>query len=151
MGRPSVLISRTLPQEVMVETTAKFDVLTRSGDDPMTEAEAIDCLQKYDAAITTLADGFTAKAFATVEQPRCRILANFGAGVGHIDVVSARAKGVVVTNTPGTVTDATADIALALILMTARRTVEGDRLVRSGKRSGWKPTQLLGAHVTGKR
>ncbi|HRO14809.1 MAG TPA: NAD(P)-dependent oxidoreductase, partial [Paracoccus sp. (in: a-proteobacteria)] len=78
-----------------------------------------------------------------------RILANFGAGHNHIDTAAAKAAGVVVTNTPGVVTDATADIALTLILMTARRAGEGERLVRAGLWTGWQPTQMLGTHVTG--
>ena len=82
--------------------------------------------------------------------PRCKLLANFGVGYNHIDVAAARAAGVAVTNTPGAVTDATADIALTLILMSARRTAEGERLVRSGAWQGWHPTQMLGLHVTGK-
>jgi lactate dehydrogenase-like 2-hydroxyacid dehydrogenase len=78
------------------------------------------------------------------------LLANFGAGFNHIDVAAARASGIEVTNTPGAVTDSTADIALTLILMTARRAGEGERLVRAGGWTGWHPTQLLGLHVSGK-
>ena len=80
----------------------------------------------------------------------CKLLANFGVGFNHIDVTTAKAAGVAVTNTPGAVTDATADIALTLILMTARRAGEGERMVRAGAWDGWHPTQLLGTHVTGK-
>ena len=151
MKRSSVLISRILPQRVMEAAGERFEVVARTRDAPMTVAEATECLQGHDAAVCNFADGFTSEAFNAVGRPRCRILANFGAGYNHIDVSSAKAMGIVVTNTPGTVTDATADIALALILMTARRTVEGDRLARSGSWTGWSPTQLLGAHVTGKR
>jgi lactate dehydrogenase-like 2-hydroxyacid dehydrogenase len=85
-----------------------------------------------------------------VPSPRCRLLANFGVGYNHIDVAAASAVGIAVTNTPGAVTDATADIALTLILMTARRAGEGERLLRSGDWTGWHPTQMLGMHVTGR-
>ncbi|MBC7739618.1 MAG: D-glycerate dehydrogenase, partial [Candidatus Saccharibacteria bacterium] len=98
----------------------------------------------------TLGDLFRADVFADLPRPRTRILANFGVGYNHIDVAAARAAGLQVTNTPGAVTDATADIALTLILMTARRAGEGERLLRAGAWTGWHPTQMLGTHVTGK-
>jgi lactate dehydrogenase-like 2-hydroxyacid dehydrogenase len=83
-------------------------------------------------------------------EPRARLLANFGVGYNHIDVAAARAAGLAVTNTPGAVTDATADIALTLILMTARRAGEGERMLRAGAWTGWHPTQMLGMHVSGR-
>jgi lactate dehydrogenase-like 2-hydroxyacid dehydrogenase len=95
-------------------------------------------------------DAFRGAAFAEVPAPRCRLLANFGVGYNHIDVDAARAAGVAVTNTPGAVTDATADIAMTLILMTARRAGEGERMVRAGLWTGWHPVQMLGLHLTGK-
>jgi lactate dehydrogenase-like 2-hydroxyacid dehydrogenase len=107
-------------------------------------------LAEYDIVLPTLGDRFQADIFAAVPAPRCRLLANFGVGVNHIDVASARAAGLEVTNTPGAVTDATADIALMLMLMTCRRAAEGERLVRSGRWEGWHPTQMLGLHLTGK-
>ena len=85
-----------------------------------------------------------------MNKPRCKLLANFGAGYNHIDVNAAKEKRIMVTNTPGSVTDATADIAITLMLMTARRAGEGERLLRRGKWTGWHPTQLLGLHVGGK-
>ncbi|MDN5567758.1 MAG: D-glycerate dehydrogenase, partial [Paracoccus sp. (in: a-proteobacteria)] len=81
--------------------------------------------------------------------PRCKVLANFGAGFNHIDVTAAKAAGVIVTNTPEVVTDATADIALTLMLMTLRRASEGERILRAGEWVGWNPTQMLGRHLTG--
>ena len=115
----------------------------------MTQDEAAQALAEYDAILPTLGDRFSAAAFAG--PVRARLLANFGVGYNHIDVDAARAAGVAVSNTPGAVTDATADIAMTLILMTCRRAGEGERLVRSGAWEGWHPTQLLGLHVTGKR
>ena len=108
-------------------------------------------LRDYDAVLPTLGDRFSKAVFADVPNARCRLLANFGVGYNHIDVAAARAAGIVVTNTPGAVTDATADIAVMLMLMSARRAAEGDRLVRSGQWEGWHPTQMLGLHMSGKR
>jgi len=106
--------------------------------------------REFDVVVPTLGDRFSAEIFARVENPRCRLLANFGVGYNHIDVAAANAAGVQVTNTPGAVTDATADIAMTLILMSARRAGEGERLVRRGAWEGWHPTQMLGLHATGK-
>lgn len=145
-----LLISRALPDSVMDAARARFEVTERATTQPMTLDECIAALAGQDIVIPTLGDEFTARAFAAVPAPRCRLLANFGAGFNHIDIDAAGAAGVAVTNTPGAVTDATADIALTLILMTARRAGEGERLVRSGGWTGWHPTQLLGLHVTGK-
>lgn len=108
-------------------------------------------LSDYDVILPTLGDRFQAGIFAQVPTPRARLLANFGVGYNHIDVAAAKAAGLVVTNTPGAVTDATADIALTLMLMSARRAGEGERLVRSGRWEGWHPTQMLGLHLSGKR
>jgi gluconate 2-dehydrogenase len=115
---------------------------------PMTADEARDAVQTYDAILPTLGDHFTAQAFQG--DLRCKILANFGVGYNHIDVVAARAAGIQVSNTPGAVTDATADIAMTLILMTARRASAGEAMLRAGQWTGWAPTQLLGMHVSGK-
>lgn len=149
MAGPRILISRALPDSVMERARKEFEVKVRDSDGPMTVAEATESLRNFEGVVTTLADDFTAEAFTATGSIRCRILANFGVGVSHIDAGAANAHGIVVTNTPGAVTDATADIAMSLILMTARRTAEGDRLVRSGKWTGWTPTQMLGRHVTG--
>jgi len=146
----SLLITRTLPDAVLKAARDRFEVTLRADQSPMTEAEAAAALGTHDAILPTLGDAFTAGAFATAGAPRCRVLANFGVGYNHIDVDAARAAGVTVTNTPGAVTDATADIALTLILMTARRAGAGERMVRAGAWDGWHPTQMLGLHVTGK-
>jgi gluconate 2-dehydrogenase len=149
---PEVLFTRRLPDAVLAAARARFSVTVRDDTRPMSEDEAVAALNGYDAVLPTLGDAFRAPALSRVHQPpRCRLLANFGVGVNHIDVAAARAAGIAVTNTPGAVTDATADTALTLILMTARRAGEGERLVRSGRWDGWHPTQMLGMHVTGKR
>lgn len=134
----------------MAAAEARFDVTCRTTTQPMTHADCVAALADYDIVLPTLGDAFRAEAFTAVPAPRCRLLANFGVGYNHIDVAAARAAGVAVTNTPGAVTDATADIAMTLILMTARRAGEGERLVRAGRWQGWHPVQMLGLHLTGK-
>lgn len=146
-----LLITRPLPDAVVQAAKARFDVVLRDSTAPLTEAELRASLHDFDLVLPTLGDLYKAAVFADVPAPRARLLANFGVGYNHIDATAARAAGIAVTNTPGAVTDATADIALTLILMTARRAGEGERLVRSGRWQGWHPTQMLGLHVSGKR
>ncbi len=134
----------------MQAAQARFDVTARSSTQAMTPDELRASLRDYDAVLPTLGDLYRAEVYADVPNPRAKMLANFGVGFNHIDVVAARAAGLQVTNTPGAVTDATADIALTLMLMTARRAGEGERLVRAGAWQGWHPTQMLGMHVSGK-
>ena len=146
-----LLITRALPDRVLQAARARFDVTLRDNDTHPDEAELQAMLRDYDAVLCSIGDRFSAATFAAVPQPRAKLLANFGAGFNHIDVAAAKAAGLPVTNTPGAVTDATADIGVSLILMAARRLGEGERLLRAGQWSGWKPTQMLGTHVTGKR
>jgi lactate dehydrogenase-like 2-hydroxyacid dehydrogenase len=143
-----LLITRPLPDLVIETAKASFDVTVRAETKPLNGTERAAALRDFDAVLPTLGDQFPANAFAS--QPRARILANFGVGFNHIDAVAARAAGLEVTNTPGAVTDATADIAMTLMLMTCRRAGEGERMVRAGNWPGWHPTQLLGMHVSGK-
>lgn len=145
---PKLLITRPLPDLVCEAAQAQFEVTVRAENTPLSRQEMATALAEYDAILPTLGDAFLAEVFP--QMPRCRILANFGVGFNHIDAVAARAAGIEVTNTPGAVTDATADIAMTLILMTCRRAGEGERMVRAGRWPGWNPTQLLGMHVTGK-
>lgn len=147
---PRVLIARPMPAPVLDRAETLFDVELRQSNAPMSAAEMRSALALYDGMMPSLGDLFSAQIFAEFGRPRCRVLANFGVGVDHIDVAAARDHGVTVTNTPGAVTDATADIAMTLLLMSARRAGEGERLVRSGNWQGWHPTQMLGLHVTGK-
>ncbi|MGC9445494.1 2-hydroxyacid dehydrogenase [Cereibacter johrii] len=146
-----LLITRPLPDRVLEAARARFEVTLRDSTRPLSPEELRWALAEHDAVLPTLGDLFRAEVFADVPQPRARILANFGVGTNHIDVAAATAAGIAVTNTPGAVTDATADIALTLMLMTARRAGEGERLVRRGAWEGWHPTQMLGLHMTGKR
>ncbi|WP_424942328.1 2-hydroxyacid dehydrogenase [Aliiroseovarius crassostreae] len=146
----SLFISRPLPEAVLDRARAGFDVTIRPDTTAMSEAEMMVSLTDYDLVLPTLGDRYTADIFAKAGKIRARLLANFGVGYNHIDVDAAKAHGVAVSNTPGAVTDATADTAMTLILMTARRAGEGERMLRAGKWEGWHPTQMLGLHVTGK-
>ena len=146
-----LLITRRMPARVLAAAKARFDVTSREEEARvLTPDELRAALRDYDVVMPTLGDRFQADVFADVPAPRCRLLANFGVGYNHIDVEAAKAAGVAVSNTPGAVTDATADIALSLILMTARRLGEGERILRAGNWVGWGPTQMLGTHVSGK-
>jgi gluconate 2-dehydrogenase len=145
-----LLITRPLPEPVMQAARARFEVTARQSTLPLAPAELRASLRDFDVVLPTLGDLYSAAVFADVANPRAKLLANFGVGFNHIDVAAAHTAGVQVTNTPGAVTDATADIAMTLILMTARRAGEGERLVRAGQWQGWYPTQMLGLHVTGK-
>ena len=145
-----LLITRPLPEVVLRAAAAQFDLTIRAETLPLTPAEVRASLSDHDLVLPTLRDIYDAAAFAAVPNPRAKLLANFGVGYNHIDAVAARAAGIAVTNTPGAVTDATADIAMMLILMAARRAGEGERLVRSGAWQGWHPTQMLGMHLGGK-
>ena len=144
-----VFVTRPLPDAV-ISRFAGVDLTVRSETLPLTPQELRAALTDYDAVLPTLGDAFSAEVFADVPAPRCRILANFGVGYNHIDAAAAMTAGITVTNTPGAVTDATADIAMTLMLMSARRAGEGERFVRSGTWPGWHPTQMLGLHLSGR-
>ncbi|NOD97077.1 D-glycerate dehydrogenase [Ruegeria sp. HKCCD6228] len=146
-----LLITRPMTPAVEARARDAFDVKIRDNTAPMSRQEMLSALTDFDVVVPTLGDQFSARIFADAGAPRCKLLANFGVGYNHIDVEAARATSVEVTNTPGAVTDATADIAMTLLLSTARRAGEGERLVRAGQWQGWHPTQMLGHHVTGKR
>ncbi|RKF16093.1 D-glycerate dehydrogenase [Roseovarius spongiae] len=144
-----VFLTRPLPGCVVAAAEAHFEVETRESTGPMKPAEMRAALALYDGVLPTLGDAFDAEIFGDGHH-RCRVLANFGVGYNHIDVAAARACGISVTNTPGAVTDATADITLTLMLMSARRAGEGERMLRAGAWEGWHPTQMLGLHMSGK-
>ena len=142
-----VLVTRPMTDRATAAIRAACDATFRDNT-PLTVDQAGQAMRDYDAIIPTLGDAFGAEAFQG--DLRCRLLANFGAGFNHIDIAAARAAGVAVTNTPDVVTDATADIALTLMLMVLRRASEGERLLRAGGWTGWNPTQLLGAEMSGR-
>ena len=145
-----ILITRPMPKAVEERARKMGDITFRPGTTPLSADEMVSALNDFDVVLPTLGDQFNAELFAQVDEPRAKLLANFGVGYNHIDVAAAKSKGLTVTNTPGAVTDATADIAMTLMLMTARRASEGERMVRAGLWEGWHPTQMLGLHITGK-
>jgi lactate dehydrogenase-like 2-hydroxyacid dehydrogenase len=147
----TLLMTRRFPERVIAAARARFALTLRDRTDPLSASELRAALCDHDLVMCTLGDRFQADVFADVPAPRARLLANFGVGYNHIDLAAARAAGLAVTNTPGAVTDATADIALTLLLMTARRAGEGERMLRAGHWAGWHPVELLGTHVSGKR
>lgn len=146
----TLLITRAIAEPVLEQARAAFDVTLRTAGGGMTVAEATKALENYDAILPTLGDAFSADAFEAATGVRCKMLGNFGVGYNHIDADAAAKHGVIVSNTPDVLTDATADIGWTLILATARRAGEGERMVRSGQWGGFGPKGLLGTHVTGK-
>ena len=147
--RPTVVVTRRMPAAVEAMLAARYDLVRPAGDHPTSAASLQRALGDGDAVVCTLGDRLTAEVFAAYPI-RTRILANYGAGTDHIDLAAAQAHEIVVTNTPGVLTDATADITMTLILMAMRRAGEGERELRAGKWDGWRPTHLLGREVTGK-
>ena len=148
MNKPKVFITRRWTASVEEKLRNLYDVTLNETDRPLTADEFKAALQQYDAVCPTVCDSFPAEVL-NVEDKRCKILANFGVGYNHIDIPAAKANGLIVTNTPDVLTQSTADIAMTLLLMTARRGAEGDRLVRAKKWTGWCPTHMLSSNVTG--
>lgn len=148
MTKPKVLITRKWPASIEAKLKQLFDVKLNEDDRPLSLDELRSALQNYDAVCPTVCDSLPAEIL-NVTNKRCKILGNFGVGFNHIDIAAAKANGLVVTNTPGVLTQSTADIAMTLLLMSARRGAEGDRLVRAGKWHGWCPTHMLSSDVTG--
>ena len=148
--RPKVIVTRRLPQAVETRMAELFDVELNFTDVAMDAAALSDALARADVVVPTVTDNLTADVIAAAG-PRLKLLANFGTGVDHINLAAARAKDLVVTNTPGVLTDDTADMVMALILGVARRIGEGEKLLRAGDWRGWSPTGMLGHRVTGKR
>lgn len=150
MSRPKVLLSRRWPEAVETALAARYDVTFNTDDRPLDTAAFREAMMTHDAILPTVTDAMGPAVFDGIEAPRCRVLANYGVGFSHIDTEAAGRLGIVVTNTPDVLSDCTADIAMTLLLMAARRAGEGEREVRAGHWSGWRPTHLLGTKVTGK-
>ena len=146
---PRVIVTRRLPAPVEQRLTELFEVELNGDDHPFSAGELRRALSRGDGVLCTVTDRMD-RAVLSVEPMRARILANFGVGYNHIDIARAGARGLVVTNTPGVLTEATADLAMALMLMAARRLGEGERLLRSGAWTGWGPTHLMGSDVSGR-
>ena len=144
----SVLVTRRLPARVEERLVRDFRAVLNATDEPPTEGELREAVATHDVILCTLTDRLT-RATLSAGAGRLRLLANFGAGTNHIDLEAAQELGIMVTNTPGVLTDDTADLTMLLILAAARRAREGVDELRSGTWSGWRPTHLLGTRVTG--
>lgn len=149
MSRPRVVITRKIPAACQEEAGRRFDVVLNQDDVALTSAQLQEALRSADGLLPTVTDKLTAEALGA-EPLKTRIIANFGVGFNNIDIDAAKARGLTVTNTPDVLTDDTADIAMTLLLMAARRAAEGDRHVRQKQWTGWRPTHMLGARVSGK-
>ncbi|MEC3947508.1 2-hydroxyacid dehydrogenase [Sphingobium sp. HWE2-09] len=149
VGRARILVTRKWPERVEALIAERYDATFNDNDTPLTEAALIDAMRDYDAICPTITDKLHAGILG-VDGRRVKIIANYGAGFEHVDLAAARAAGIIVTNTPGVLTDATADIAVTLMLMTARRAGEGERELRAGQWTGWRPTHMLGTSLRGK-
>lgn len=147
--RPRLLVTRRLPQAVEAYLDEQYDARLNDSDTPLGADALAAAMREYDAICPTITDRFDSEILAAPGRT-VRILANFGAGLDHINVAAAKAAGIVVTNTPDALTDATADIAVLLMLMAARRAGEGERELRAGRWKGWRPTHMLGRALTGK-
>jgi lactate dehydrogenase-like 2-hydroxyacid dehydrogenase len=149
MAKLKAIVTRRWPEEVERRLGELFDVQLNKDDRPMNVAELQEALRTADVVMPTVSDRITAEVLSA-EPMRCKILGNFGVGFNHIDIKAARERGVAVTNTPAVLTDCTADIAMTLMLMAARRAGEGERHVRTKAWTGWRPTHMMATKVTGK-
>jgi glyoxylate reductase len=148
--RPLVIVTRKLPDAIETRMMELFDTRLNLEDAPMTQIQLIAAVKEADVLVPTITDRIDAGVLAQAG-PNLRLIASFGTGVDHIDLATARQRGITVTNTPGVLTEDTADMTMALILAASRRLAEGERLVRGGKWQGWGPTFMLGHRIWGKR
>ena len=148
-GRPRVVVTRQLPAAVEEQLVREFDTQLNTDDHAFSASELQNALRTADALLPTVTDKITGDVLSA-EPLRAKILANYGVGFNHIDLNAAKARQLVVTNTPDVLTDDTADDAIMLMLMVARRAGEGERHVRSRAWTGWRPTHMVGTKVSGK-
>ncbi|WP_147125897.1 2-hydroxyacid dehydrogenase [Shimia ponticola] len=148
--RLSVVVTRRLPEVIETRLSELFDVTLRDSDTPMTRAQLVEALQQTDVLVPTITDTIDAGLLGQAGD-RLKLIANYGSGVDHIDVTTARQRGILVSNTPDVLTDDTADMAMALMLAVTRRIPEGLNRMQSGNWEGWSPTAMLGGRVAGRR
>ena len=148
--RLSVVVTRRLPEPVETRLSELFDVTLRTEDTPMTRAQLVEAMSQADVLVPTVTDNIDARLLGQAGE-RLKLIANFGAGVDHIDVATARQRGILVSNTPGVLTDDTADMTMALIMAVVRRIPEGLSIMQKGEWQGWSPTALLGGRIAGRR
>jgi glyoxylate reductase len=149
-SKPVVVVTRKLPDVIETRMMELFDTRLNRDDKPLSQAELIEATKLADVLVPTVTDRID-KGVLAQAGPKLRLIASFGTGVDHIDLATARERGITVTNTPGVLTEDTADMTMALILAVSRRLSEGERLMRSGKWTGWGPTTMLGHRIWGKR
>ncbi|HTY66941.1 MAG TPA: D-glycerate dehydrogenase [Alphaproteobacteria bacterium] len=150
LKRPLVIVTRKLPDVIETRLMELFDARLNLDDVPFTAAQLTAALAEAHVLVPTVTDRLDDSALSAAG-PNLKLIASFGTGVDHIDIAAAKARGLTVTNTPGVLTEDTADMTMALILAVARRLGEGERLVRSGRWTGWSPTSMLGVRLSGKR
>ncbi len=148
--RLSVTVTRRLPDPVEARMRELFDVTLRTDDTPLTDRQLVDAMQNCDVLVPTVTDQISAKLIGQAGD-RLKLIASYGAGVDHIDVATARQRGILVSNTPGVTTDDTADMAMALILAVTRRIPEGLATMQDGTWDGWAPTAMMGGRIAGRR
>jgi glyoxylate reductase len=148
--KPLVIVTRKLPDAIETRMMELFDTRLNVDDKPMSSQQLVEAVKQADVLVPTVTDRIDGRILSQAG-PRLKLIASFGTGVDHIDLDTARQRGVIVTNTPGVLTEDTADMTMALVLATARRLAEGERLVRSQKWAGWSPTAMLGHRIWGKR
>jgi len=148
--KPSIFVTRRWPDAAEAALMAFFTPTFNRQDTQLTEAEIAEGFASHDALAPTVSDKITADIIKAGAAGSGRLIANFGVGVNHIDLPAAAAAGIAVSNTPGVLTDATADLALTLMLMVSRRAGEGERELRAGQWLGWRPTHLMGRSLSGK-
>ncbi|KMK65489.1 D-glycerate dehydrogenase [Puniceibacterium sp. IMCC21224] len=148
MTKKKVLLTRRWPQSVEARLSETYDTTLNTQDIPMSPEAIGIALNEFDAVCPTVSDKLPASIFSGGQ--RAQILGNYGVGFNHIDIAAATGAGLTVTNTPGVLTDCTADTALTLLLMLARRAGEGERELRAGKWTGWRPTHMMGMRLSGK-
>ncbi len=149
MVKPSILVTRRWPAAVEAQLAENYNTVLNTGDIPMSPSEIRNALKTYDAVLPTVTDTLSAEAL-DVPAAQTKILANYGVGYSHIYEPAARDLGMTVTNTPDVLSECTADLAMTLLLMAARRAGEGERELRAGGWTGWRPTHLVGTKVSGK-
>lgn len=149
-SRPRVTVTRRLPKAVEDRMSDLFDTTLRAEDVAMSQADLKAAIADCDVLVPTVTDDINSDVISAASD-KLKLIANFGAGTDHIDVAAAHQRGIVVTNTPGVLTEDTADLTMALILAVPRRLVEGDRRTRDGNFKGWSPTFMLGHRVRGKK
>lgn len=148
--KPKVIVTRKLPDPVETRMRELFDTELNLTDQPMGQDALLDALQRAEVLVPTITDRIDSRLLSRAG-PSLKLIANFGAGVDNIDVATANARGITVTNTPGVLTEDTADMTMALILASARRVVEGAQVVQTGGFQGWSPTWMMGRRIYGKR